>query len=125
MRTNITLRLYKIFSGPLLPIATLYSIQQFCRQYKTWSDCANAQGDLGLRCLHMPEDMFSHGAAYLDLEECRFGQGRSLYNTVQLLHLSVNYASSYVLAWRHQNILLNTWELYFIVSLIMRTLDSF
>ena len=26
-----------------------------------WSDCADAQAGLGLRCPHMPEDTFSHG----------------------------------------------------------------
>ena len=50
----------------------------------TWYDCADAQDDLGLRCPHMPEDLFSHGAACLDLEEYRVGQEGSLYNTVQL-----------------------------------------
>ena len=29
------------------------------------SDCANAQADQGLRCLHMPEDIFSHGAVHI------------------------------------------------------------
>ena len=30
-----------------------------------WSDCADAQSDLGLSCPHMAEDTFSHGAAQL------------------------------------------------------------
>ena len=30
-----------------------------------WSDCANAQADLGLRCPHLPDDTFSHGATQL------------------------------------------------------------
>ena len=34
-------------------------------QGRPWSACANMQADLGLRCLYMPEDMFSHGAAQL------------------------------------------------------------
>ena len=29
------------------------------------SDCADAQSDLGLRCPHMTEDKFPHGAAPL------------------------------------------------------------
>ena len=32
------------------------------RQWSPWSDCADAQADLGLRCTHMPEDTFSPGA---------------------------------------------------------------
>ena len=31
------------------------------------SDCADAQSDLGLRCPHMPDDTFSHGAALMTL----------------------------------------------------------
>ena len=34
-------------------------------QQRTYSDCADAQADLGPRCLHMLEDTFSHGAAQL------------------------------------------------------------
>ena len=30
-------------------------------QWRPWSDCADAQADLGLRCPHMPEDTFSQG----------------------------------------------------------------
>ena len=33
-------------------------------QWRPWSDCADAQSDLGLRCPHMPEETFSHGAAH-------------------------------------------------------------
>ena len=32
-------------------------------QKMPWSDCADAQADLGIRCSHIPEDAFSHGAA--------------------------------------------------------------
>ena len=31
-------------------------------QRRSESDCADAQADLGIRCPHMPEDRFSHGA---------------------------------------------------------------
>ena len=31
------------------------------------SGCADAQADLGLRCTHMPEDMFVHGAAHIEM----------------------------------------------------------
>ena len=43
-------------------------------QWMPWSDCADAQADLGLRCPHMPEDMFSHGAAHIShviVSKCR------------------------------------------------------
>ena len=33
--------------------------------WRPWSDCADAQADLGLRCPHLPEDTFSHGATKL------------------------------------------------------------
>ena len=36
-----------------------------CGQRRPWSDCADAQANLGLRCPHMPEDTFSHGTAHL------------------------------------------------------------
>ena len=34
-------------------------------QGRPWSDCADAQADLGLRCPHMLEDTFSLGAAHI------------------------------------------------------------
>ena len=34
-------------------------------QERPRSDCADAQSDLGLRCLQMREDMFPHGAVHL------------------------------------------------------------
>ena len=33
--------------------------------FKGWWDCADAQADLSLRCLHTPGNMFSHGAAHM------------------------------------------------------------
>ena len=35
-------------------------------QQRPWSECADAQADLGLHCPHMPEDTFSLGAAHID-----------------------------------------------------------
>ena len=32
---------------------------------RPWSDCADAQSDLGFRCPHMPKDTFSHGATQI------------------------------------------------------------
>ena len=37
-----------------------YSVSE---QWRSWSDCAHAQADLGLRYPHMPEDTFSHVSA--------------------------------------------------------------
>ena len=34
-------------------------------QWRPWSDCADAQADLGLRWPYMPEDIFSHGVAQI------------------------------------------------------------
>ena len=28
-------------------------------QWRSWSDCADAQADLGIRCPHMPENTFN------------------------------------------------------------------
>ena len=36
----------------------------FSGQWRPWSDCLTAQADLGHRFRHIPEDMFSHGAAF-------------------------------------------------------------
>ena len=37
-------------------------------QGRPWSDCAEAQSDLGLRCPHMPEEIFSHDAANIKFQ---------------------------------------------------------
>ena len=50
---------------------SLVSNDSFCGQRRTWSDCADAQSDLGLRCPHMPKDMFSHGADHVMLAKPR------------------------------------------------------
>ena len=34
-----------------------------CGQWRPWSDCGNAQADLGHHCPHIPEDIFSYGTA--------------------------------------------------------------
>ena len=36
-----------------------------CGQWRPWSDCADAQADLDIRCPHMSENMFSHGVVEL------------------------------------------------------------
>ena len=41
------------------------SIGTVSGQWRPWSDCAEAQSDMGLRCPYVSEDTFSHGPAYL------------------------------------------------------------
>ena len=52
-------------------------------QRRPWSDCADAQADLGLRWLPMPEGTFWHGAAHvtyiLVLEDNIFKQNRLVW----------------------------------------------
>ena len=61
--THILLHMCKVSSGPLK--YSMLSNDSVCGQRRPISDCADAQSDLGLRCPHMPEDMFSHDAAHL------------------------------------------------------------
>ena len=42
---------------------SIRSTDSVCGQPRPWSDCANAQADLGLRCPCMHENTVSHGAA--------------------------------------------------------------
>ena len=46
-------------------IHSVVSIDSVCWQWRPWSDCMDAQADLGLNCSHMPEDTFSHGLAHI------------------------------------------------------------
>ena len=46
-------------------IHSVVSNDSVSRQWWPWSDCRFAQLDLGLHCLHMPEDTFSHGMAHI------------------------------------------------------------
>ena len=53
-------------SGRCSPLIQSIKSNYSCSgQRRPWSDCADAQADLGLRCLHLPEDVFSHGEAHL------------------------------------------------------------
>ena len=57
-------------------------------QWRSWSYCADALADLGLRCPHMSEDTFSHGSAHLIVVNIL------LYKTVisdVFSHLGVNF----------------------------------
>ena len=62
VRIHISLHMRKVSSRPLLSAHFVVSNDSGSRQRKSWSDCADAQADLGLRCPHMPEDAFLHGA---------------------------------------------------------------
>ena len=54
---QILLLIHKVSSGLLLTTHTLYSSQWFLLADSESPDhIANAQADLGLRCLHMPKD---------------------------------------------------------------------
>ena len=58
-------------SGPVHPglcspfIHSVVSNDSVSGQWRPWSDCADAQADLGLRCPHTPKDIFSQSAAQM------------------------------------------------------------
>ena len=63
---QIALIQIKVSSRPLFSIHTFYSIEWFSkRTVIAWSDCVDAKADLGLHCLHMPEDKFLHAMTHL------------------------------------------------------------
>ena len=49
-----------VLSSPF--IHSKVSTDSISVQWRPWSDCTNVQADLGLRCLLMPEDTFSHSS---------------------------------------------------------------
>ena len=56
----------KYLSGLCSPIMhTVVSNDYVGGQRRLWSDWADAQADLGLRCPHMPEGMFPYGVAQM------------------------------------------------------------
>ena len=66
-------------SHPGLCLPLIHSIvfnNSVSGQRRPWSDCADAQADLGLRWPHMPEDMFSHGAAHMRTVNIKINQRR-------------------------------------------------
>ena len=60
--------MHKVSSRCLLSFHTFCSMfsDSVSGQWRPWSDCADAQSDLGLHCPRMPEDTFSHGAAHIE-----------------------------------------------------------
>ena len=69
-------------------IHSVVSIDSVSGQWRSWSDCMDEQADQGLCCLHMPEDIFSHGAAQLF--------------TIHVLHLNMFYiwtTPAWILIW--------------------------
>ena len=64
VRIHIILRMRKVSPGPFQLIYSIVSSDSDSRQRKSWSDCANAQADLGLCCPLMPEDTFSQGSVH-------------------------------------------------------------
>ena len=80
---------------------TLLSSHTFCRLNETgnrpWSDCVNAQAELGLRCPHMPEYTFSHGAVQLAVNTLfvfRISEPSCSKLTTSLVNDSLKFASS-------------------------------
>ena len=63
-KIQIILRIRKVLFGPLLPIHSVIDNDSFSGKWRPWSDCADAQADLGIRCPQMPEDTFSYGSAH-------------------------------------------------------------
>ena len=65
----VILRMRNVSSEPIVSIHTfsdsVVSKTYVSGQERSSSDCADAQTDLGRRCLHMHENTFSLGAAYL------------------------------------------------------------
>ena len=55
-------------SHPVISLPFIYSVianDSVSGQQRPCSDCADAQADLGLRCMNIPEEMFSLGAAQI------------------------------------------------------------
>ena len=44
---------------------SILSNESFCGQRRPWSDCADAQADLRLRCPHIPKDTLAHGIIHI------------------------------------------------------------
>ena len=51
---QLILRMRKLSAGPLLSIHTFCGIKSVRGQWMTWSNCTDAQADLGLSCPHRP-----------------------------------------------------------------------
>ena len=60
----------KSYPGVCSPlIQSIVSNDSVSGQRRPRSGYADAQADLGLCCLHMPKDMFWHGAAHVQFEK--------------------------------------------------------
>ena len=60
--------MHKLSPRHLLPlIHSVVSNDSFCGQQRSTSDCVDAKTELGLRYLHMPEGIFSHGVAHVTI----------------------------------------------------------
>ena len=51
-----------LWSSSFYSAISKYSVS---RKQRAWSDCVDAQAELGLRCPHMSEDTFSQGTAHM------------------------------------------------------------
>ena len=64
------------------------------RKWRLWSDCSNGQADLGLLCLHMPKNKFSHGV----------GQIKKTKNNIFWIYsflTIVRKSQNYLMFWLH------------------------
>ena len=66
---QVSQRRYKVWSGTLLflviYICSAVPSDSISGQWRSWSDWADAQADLGLHCLHMPKDTFPHAMTHI------------------------------------------------------------
>ena len=85
------------------PILSVISNDSVGGQWRPWSDCANAQSDLGLRCPHVLNDSFSHDTVHklsswrlffsyqlITISDCLlFKPNEHMYNGSNFRHLFV------------------------------------
>ena len=63
-------------------IHSIVSNDSVSGQRRPWSDSADTKADLGLRCLHIPENTFSHGAAHVKYETRNKNPVSILYKSI-------------------------------------------
>ena len=73
-------RLIQAICSPL--IHSIVSNDSVRGKRRPWSDCADAQADLGLRCPHMLEDTFSHGVTQNVIHFMRFSFKHTPYFSI-------------------------------------------
>ena len=106
-KTQISLRICAVWSVFVVRIKKL-CIYRYpkCDWWRFWSDCANAQADLNLRCLHMSQVMFSAVAAHT----CMCLTLILLNNLISLTHfwLSANQKHHIMFSFKFTNWMTNS-----------------